>query len=127
MYALWTVVLFAGALVWLGPTFFMVGGVHHATRTISRVTELQTARPDFQPSRKDYEAACADAQAVWEANYSGKKSVFFLAAAIVITGFIGLAWTDRLSRMVAKSSSLSLSQLPGPNSERMPKRVAGSD
>ena len=73
MYALWTVVLFAGALVWLGPTFFMVGGVHHATRTISRVTELQTARPDFQPSRKDYEAACADAQAVWQANYSGKK------------------------------------------------------
>ena len=106
MYALWFVILFAGALVWLAPTFFMVSAVHAAARTNLRQQELKTASPDFQPSRKEYEAACADAQATWRANCSGQKSVFFLSASIFAIAFLGLMWTDRFARSLRRDPPL---------------------
>jgi len=102
MYALWFVILFAGALVWLAPTFFMISAVHAAARTTSRQQELKTAPPDFQPSRKEYEAACADAQATWGATCLGQKSVFFLSASIFAIAILGLMWTDRFAGALRK-------------------------
>ena len=122
MYVLWTMVLVAGALVWIGPTFLMVGAVHSESRTTLRVEELRTAPNDFQPSRKQYEDACADAQAIWHANYSGEKSVFFLSVSIVAVAIIGLIWTDRLGRSMGKRSPSLTNTLPHSKMEHVPNQ-----
>ena len=124
MYVLWFVILFAGALVWLAPTFFMVSAVHAAARTTARQQELKTALHEFQPSRKEYEAACADAQATWQANCSGQKSVFFLSATIFAIAVLGLIWTDRFARSLRKGPPSLSGELPRTEMKDLPNKAS---
>jgi len=92
----WIAVGVLGVLVILMPVLFLVGNVHHATRTEMRLEKFAEGIEKVQPTSEEYREACMDAKYLWVAMGNEGNTMAVIGIGLILLAVSGAIMTTRM-------------------------------
>lgn len=97
---LWIAVAVVGGCVALLSVLVPIGNVHHASRTIKRLSDLAVAPASFTATAQEYKDACTDGKYLWEAMGTMTNVGFFGGVVIILLSVFGLVITFATTKRI---------------------------
>ncbi len=97
---MWIAVGILGGVAVLTSVMFLLGNVHHATRTEVRLETLREISENFSPSVDQYKDACMDAKYLWVAMGNEANAIVVAGIGLIILSICGSLLTSKILKSV---------------------------
>jgi hypothetical protein len=94
---MWIMVGILGGGVALTSVMFLLGNVHHATRTEVRLNAVGQTSEHFTPTLDEYKAACEDAKYLWHAMGNETNAMAAAGIGLIVLSICGCVFTSRIA------------------------------